>query len=84
MGQNLLSMAAAPPFEIPQRFYKDVSEDCRNAPSRYKRVRCQWRTDLARCSPLNWTEHSAEPLSRMIALPIRVALPSIQKKICSF
>jgi hypothetical protein len=36
--------------------------------------------DLARCSLLNWTEGSAEPLLRTIALSIRVALPSIQKE----
>jgi NAD(P)-dependent dehydrogenase (short-subunit alcohol dehydrogenase family) len=40
--------------------------------------------DLAHCSPLNWTEDSAEPLLRMIALPIRVASPSIQTKTCCF
>jgi hypothetical protein len=41
-------------------------------------------TDLERYSPLNRTAGCGAPLSMTIALPIRVALPLIQKKTCYF
>src|SRR5882672_2801663 len=82
MVQNLLSTAAAPPSEMFQRFRKRRVRVLLKCPFSLLAHRVPVGMDLARCSPLNWTEDSAEPLLKMIALPIRVASPSIQTKTC--